>query len=93
MEGNAAVYQVNPPVDRITGEGRAEFLRTWGPGFDQKRAGLEGGGKGGGGGADGRSICACKLSILQGDKIRHYCGWWDSHPRSQNPWSVHDSIR
>ena len=30
MEGNASVYQVNP-VSRITGEGRAEFLRTWGP--------------------------------------------------------------
>ena len=35
MEGNAFVYQVNP-VSRITGEGRAEFLRTWGPGFYQK---------------------------------------------------------
>ena len=29
VEGNASVYQVNP-VSRITGEGRAEFLRTWG---------------------------------------------------------------
>ena len=47
MEGNASVYQVNP-VSRITGEGRAELLRTWGPGFDQK-----GGGRGGGGGRDG----------------------------------------
>ena len=37
MEGNASVYQVNP-VSRITGEGRAEFLRTWGPGFDQEGA-------------------------------------------------------
>ena len=34
------------PVSRKTGEGRAEFLRTWGPGFDQKGGGL--GGKGGG---------------------------------------------
>ena len=34
VEGNASVYQVNP-VGRITGEGRAEFLRTWGPDFDQ----------------------------------------------------------
>ena len=42
MEGNASVYQVNL-VSRISGEGRAEFLRTWGPDFDQKRAGLEGG--------------------------------------------------
>ena len=37
-----------------------------GPGFDQKRAGLEGGGSAGGGGdwgggADGRAICAWKL--------------------------------
>ena len=38
VEGNASVYQVNP-VSRITGEGRAEFLRTWGPGFDQEGAG------------------------------------------------------
>ena len=43
MEGNASIYKVNP-VSRMTGEGRAEFLRTWGPGFDQKGAG---GGKGG----------------------------------------------
>ena len=38
VEGNASVYQVNP-VSRITGEGRAEFLRTWGPGFDHEGAG------------------------------------------------------
>ena len=38
------VYQVNP-VSRICGEGRTEFLRTWGPDFDQK-----GGGRGGKGG-------------------------------------------
>ena len=44
MEGNASVYQVNP-VSRISGEGRAEFLRTWGPNFDRKRGGR--GGKGG----------------------------------------------
>ena len=41
MEGNASVYQVNP-VSRITGEGRAECSRTWGPGFDQKGAGRVG---------------------------------------------------
>ena len=29
VEGNASVYQVNP-VRRISGEGTAEFLRTWG---------------------------------------------------------------
>ena len=48
MEGNASVYQVNP-VSRITGEGRVEFLRTWGPGLDQ-----EGAVGGGGGGGTGR---------------------------------------
>ena len=42
VEGNASVYQVNPV---ISGEGRAEFVRTWGPDFDQK-----GGGRGGKGG-------------------------------------------
>ena len=45
VKGNASVYQVNP-VSRITGEGRAEILRTWGPGFDQE--GAERGGGGGG---------------------------------------------
>ena len=43
MEGNASVYQVNP-VSRVSGEGRAEFLRTRGPDFDQKGGGREGGG-------------------------------------------------
>ena len=38
VEGNASVYQVYP-VSRITGEGRAEFLRAWGPGFEQEGAG------------------------------------------------------
>ena len=38
MEGNASVYQVNP-VSRIFGEGRADFLRTWKPDFDQKGGG------------------------------------------------------
>ena len=48
MEGNASVYQINP-VSRTTGEGRAEDLRTWGAGFDQKggRRGGKGGGTGG----------------------------------------------
>ena len=40
VKENASAYQVNP-VSRITGKGRAEFLRTWGPCFDQKGAGLE----------------------------------------------------
>ena len=64
-------YQVYP-VSRITGEGRAEFLRTWGPGFDQKRAGLEGEGDWGGGGRAGNlcleAINPCKginLTVLE----------------------------
>ena len=44
VEGNASVYQVNP-VSRISGEGKAEYLRTWGPDLDPK-----GGGRGGKGG-------------------------------------------
>ena len=42
VKRNASVYQVNP-VSRMTGEGRAEVLRVWGPGFDQKGAGVRGG--------------------------------------------------
>ena len=42
MEGNASVYQVFP-VSRITGEGRGDFLRAWGPGFEQVGAGRGGG--------------------------------------------------
>ena len=30
VEGNASVCQVYP-VSRVAGEGRAEFLRAWGP--------------------------------------------------------------
>ena len=30
------------PIRRITGEGRAEVLRTWGPGFEQEGAGRVG---------------------------------------------------
>ena len=37
------IYQVYP-VSRITGEGRAEFLRAWGPGFEQEGAAGERGG-------------------------------------------------
>ena len=44
MEGDASDYQVNL-VNRMTGEGRAEFRRTRGPGFDQKGSGGEGGGE------------------------------------------------
>ena len=42
MEGNASVYQVFP-ASRITGEGREEFLRAWGHGFEQEGAGGCGG--------------------------------------------------
>ena len=45
MEGNASVYQVCP-VSRITGEGRAEFLRAWGLGLSKRERG--GGGRGAG---------------------------------------------
>ena len=38
MEGNASDNQVYP-VSRITGEGRAEKLMAWGPGFEQEGAG------------------------------------------------------
>ena len=50
MEGNASVYEVYP-VSRITGEGRAEVLREWGPGFEQEGAGGVGVGGVGTGGA------------------------------------------
>ena len=63
MEGNVYFYQVNL-VSRITGEGGAEFSRTWGGGFDQKRAGLEGGG--GGGKAGG--FVHVSYKSFQGDK-------------------------
>ena len=33
------------PISRITGEGRVEFLRAWGPGFEQEGAGGGGGGE------------------------------------------------
>ena len=60
MEGIASVYQANL-VSRITGEGRAEFLRPWGHGFEGEVAE-----EGWGGG--GNSTCACKLLILQVDE-------------------------
>ena len=50
MEGNASVYQVNP-VSRISGDGRSEFLGTWGADFDQKGAGRKEVGSGTGGAA------------------------------------------
>ena len=46
VEGNASLYQVNP-VSRISGEGGAELLKTWGAGFDQEGAGGTGGGRAG----------------------------------------------
>ena len=71
MAGNASVYRVNP-VSRISGEGRAEFLRTWGPDFDQK-----GGGRGGGSRGDGwgRSICAIYITYIgTASSIRYIAG-------------------
>ena len=53
------LFQVNP-VSRITGEGRVELLRTWGPGFEQEGAGREEG-RGGVRDVRGSSICARKL--------------------------------
>ena len=43
VEGNSSVYEVFP-VSRITGEGRVEYLRTWGHGFEQGGAGVVWGG-------------------------------------------------
>ena len=37
--GNASVCQVYP-VSRITGEGRAEVLRAWRPGFERSQSNL-----------------------------------------------------
>ena len=43
VEGNVSFFYHVNLVSRVTGEGGgAEFWRTRGPGFDQKRAGLEG---------------------------------------------------
>ena len=44
MEGNASAYKINPEC-RITSEGRAVFLRTWGAGFDQEERGRGGVGR------------------------------------------------
>ena len=55
MEGNASVYQdLSVSCKRITGEGRAEFVRAWGHGFDQERAG---------GGTDGATQYLCAETI------------------------------
>ena len=75
VQGNASVYQVNP-VSRITGEGREEFIRTWGPDFDQNGAG--GGGKGWGAGAKGRALGRIDVGVCytRGARSRRWCGWW-----------------
>ena len=63
MEENASVYHVNP-VSRISGGGRAEFLRTLGPDFNQKGGGRgEGAGNvvcGGGAGGEGFRSHRCR---------------------------------
>ena len=60
VEGNESVYQVNP-ARRISGEGRAEFLRTWGPDFDQKgqRFGV-------GWGVTAAALVLCRISDWRG---------------------------
>ena len=58
MEENASVCQAYPVSD-ITGEGRAEFLKAWEPGFEQERSEGQGGGNG-----HGNSTCAPTLQIL-----------------------------
>ena len=50
------VYKVIP-VSRITGEGRADVLRTWGPGFDQEGAG---------GGEGKLNLCVKTINPLRG---------------------------
>ena len=65
VEGNASVYQVNP-VSRITGEGRAECLRTWGPEFDQEERG------------GGRQLNLCVKAInrtTSEERAEHSRGW------------------
>ena len=65
MEGNASVYQVHA-VRRITGEGRAEVLRAWGPGFEQQGIG---GGTGGAPQSVRGNYKSCKgtnLTVVEG---------------------------
>ena len=45
-------------MGRITGEGRAEFLRAWGPGFEQEGAG--------GGRAGQLNLCVETINPLRG---------------------------
>ena len=47
------------PGSRITAEGRAEFSRAWGHGFEQEGAG--GGGRGGGRGTGEKTQSVWKL--------------------------------
>ena len=60
MEGSASVYQVYA-VSRITGEGRAEFLRAWEHGFEQ-----EGAGGGRWGRAGQLNLCVETINPLRG---------------------------
>ena len=70
MEGNAPVRRAYPVRSRITGEGRAEFLRAWGPGFEQE--GARGVGPAGAGGAapyvrgNYRSFKGTNLTLVKG---------------------------
>ena len=67
VEGNALVYHVYPE-SRTTGERRAEFIRAWGHGFEQKGAGR--GGRTGGATRSVRgnynSLKGIDLTVLEG---------------------------
>ena len=63
MEGDASVHQVYP-VSRIAGEGSAEFLRAWGPGFEQEGAG--GGGETQSVRGNYKSCKGINLTVLEG---------------------------
>ena len=62
MEGNSSsVYQVNI-VSRMAGEGGAEVLQVWGPGYEQGGAG----GVRGGGRAGQLNLCVETINPLRG---------------------------
>ena len=72
LEGNASLYQVYG-VSRISGEGRAEFLRPWGAEFAKEGAGGRGSAGAGGRGsgrAGGRAglldLCVKTINPLRG---------------------------
>ena len=55
-------YKPTPDACRITGEGRAEFLRAWGAGFEQEGArGAAGGGA--------LNMCAETTNLIKGTNL------------------------